>query len=330
MHSLIFGIKPDDDLDEIFNLDAANSQPISSCTTVANYQEVASDEIETRWSFATAFQTPKFDRHFMNHGLSCDSAIGSVSPMPKINTVSNQISSNLFDTMTNENFESQASSVQLPMDQVQDMFPSTQDERFFQDLESSSNGCLTQSNTSVSEGSFINRVNSFDSQRFSTQSNQMSGNFEQPYSSFQQAMLTPFFENTPIPEDSHFSCDNLSQETSDTTTDFLLGFSQRFKESQYDGLSQYATSTDFVTSCSIDGFHRRFIGDNIIANASSLPQSIRDLYTQIKNYKLADWSFVYALSAQTCQEFLPINYNVTLKTSLLLSIASIDTVSVTL
>lgn len=63
-----------------------------------------------------------------------------------------------------------------------------------------------------------------------------------------------------------------------------------------------------------------------IIDVSSLPKSIFHLYLRIKSGGSSDWTFIFALSAQMCQEFMPMNSNVTLKMGLLLSIASINTV----
>lgn len=345
MFSHLHGYIDDDELDAIFNLNDIIPGPIKSTiiNTVANNEEAASEK--TKWTFESALQTPKCDSfssrlmpHSVNRngGSNSDSAFGTESQMTKINAESNQGSTYLLNRMTNENFDSQpicSQQLSMGMDQEKDvsLFLNTQDEMFFLNLTNSSmdvtsDGCLSQCNYNVrqtSNDSFINRDSSM-------QTSSMNHSFELPSSSLQQALLTPRIENQAVTVDSQNSrCNNLSQKTSYSTTGFLISGCtyQRFQENDCDAPTQRRASTDLLSS-SIDDPPRRFMESHIISNVSSLPESIIDLYEQIKSADLSDWSFVYALSAQACQEFMPMNYNVSLKTSLLLSLASIDVVSV--
>lgn len=56
---------------------------------------------------------------------------------------------------------------------------------------------------------------------------------------------------------------------------------------------------------------------------SSIPLSVQKLYEKITK-SLSDWSFVYAVAAQLCQDMFPMDCYVNLKMGLLLSIASIQ------
>lgn len=306
MYSRIFGPKEDDDYDEIFNLDAIDCRPEDYCTVSGNRQ-VASNEIET------ALQTPRYDifcekgkvsqmfkTNFLNYApLSSDSAVWTESQMTKNTTVSNQYLPERFNRITDEHLDGRGGSFRPSLNRERDnMFLSTQEEM---DVT-----CLIQSNNNVhrsSSDNFVNYVNSLED------------NFEQPSSSFQQALLTPTIEDIPT-QSLHFNncTGNWSQEvpvpTGGSNDDFCL----RLDESQHDTQSQEQHCSAILSNL-----------DRL--NTFSIPESVFDLYKQIKGGDLSDWSFVYALSAQTCQEFMPMNYNITLKICLLLSIASIDTVS---
>lgn len=110
-----------------------------------------------------------------------------------------------------------------------------------------------------------------------------------------------------------------------TSLDGLLNvnFSQHHQQS-----AQIDETQGFLTCESLFGSYQ--LPSTIIGNVNSIPKAITNLYAQIKSAGYSDWSFVHALSAQTCQEYLPMSSNVFLKKSLLLSIASIDTVSLRL
>lgn len=58
------------------------------------------------------------------------------------------------------------------------------------------------------------------------------------------------------------------------------------------------------------------------ADASMMPSSVKQLYDVIRE-QYSDFSFMYALSAQLCQDRVPMDCFVTLKMGLLLSLASI-------
>lgn len=58
------------------------------------------------------------------------------------------------------------------------------------------------------------------------------------------------------------------------------------------------------------------------ADASLMPSSVKQLYDVIRE-QYSDFSFMYALSAQLCQDRVPMDCFVTLKMGLLLSLASI-------
>uniref|UniRef100_A0A1A9W273 MCM domain-containing protein n=1 Tax=Glossina brevipalpis TaxID=37001 RepID=A0A1A9W273_9MUSC len=62
--------------------------------------------------------------------------------------------------------------------------------------------------------------------------------------------------------------------------------------------------------------------NNAIGDASSIPKSVKQLYDVVKA-KYTDFAFIYALSAQLCQDRIPMDCFVTLKMGLLLSLASI-------
>ncbi|KAI9589997.1 minichromosome maintenance domain-containing protein 2 [Glossina fuscipes] len=62
--------------------------------------------------------------------------------------------------------------------------------------------------------------------------------------------------------------------------------------------------------------------ENATTDASSIPKSVKQLYDVIKT-KYTDFAFIYALSAQLCQDRIPMDCFVTLKMGLLLSLASI-------
>lgn len=62
--------------------------------------------------------------------------------------------------------------------------------------------------------------------------------------------------------------------------------------------------------------------DNAATDASSIPKSVKQLYDVVKA-KYTDFAFIYALSAQLCQDRIPMDCFVTLKMGLLLSLASI-------
>lgn len=64
---------------------------------------------------------------------------------------------------------------------------------------------------------------------------------------------------------------------------------------------------------------------NPIKNLSIIPCSILNLYQNIRN-SFSEFCFIYAISAQMCQEILPMDYLIDLKIALLLSITSIQVI----
>lgn len=61
--------------------------------------------------------------------------------------------------------------------------------------------------------------------------------------------------------------------------------------------------------------------NNVQVDWSCIPLSVQKLHQEITK-SLSDWSFVYAIAAQLCQDILPMDCYVNLKMGLLLSIAS--------
>lgn len=196
--------------------------------------------------------------------------------------------------------------------------------------------------------------------RFPSTSCQLTRTTQEQDNLCQDETFSSFFKAPAIPGDdrsalqNNLNPSNSFQEIPYLTSQYLLTGSiedscRRVMENQQHSQSQRSPPEGIFTGRSMEDFYRRImenqhysqsqrapleslltgrsIDQNTNEKAYSLPQSIIDLYEQIKSTGLSDWSFVYALSAQTCQEFMPMNFNVTLKTSLLLSIASIDTVS---
>ncbi|XP_075157367.1 meiotic 218 [Haematobia irritans] len=62
--------------------------------------------------------------------------------------------------------------------------------------------------------------------------------------------------------------------------------------------------------------------NNSTADATMMPSSVKQLYDVIKE-QYSDFSFIYALSTQLCQDRIPMDCFITLKMGLLLSLASI-------
>ncbi|XP_037031821.1 uncharacterized protein LOC119071167 isoform X2 [Bradysia coprophila] len=400
MCSRIFGLKENEDLDDIFTLDDWDPQP----KNIRDSRKVATKQIET---LESALQTPmnleylqgrnsdsaigtensprivestsdQLSVHLSNRSFSeqffeahefSDSAVGTESQSTVADTLPNQLSSSDFlNSTSTANFESQASNLwpSLTQETASQVFLPTQSEMFSQDFASSMDETLdscmipTTSNNLASQHSFYNfqTINS-DLQR-STQhqstNNTSLGNLSfyslmqrslmkdtlQPScSSIQLALMTPTATQTDFTQDGAFSqfftnrnisgneptqgCSNLAQDITDASTqlsgtnsDLFRQFDENLRDSQSIRLGSHRQLNEQQVDLESQQYS---------LNASLLPKSILDLYEQIKSSGLSDWSFVYALSAQTCQEFMPMSYNVTLKTSLLLSIASIDTSS---
>lgn len=174
----------------------------------------------------------------------------------------------------------------------------------------------------------------------------MKDNLQQPTSSIQLELITPTATQTDYTQHGEFSqffnstgneptqnsSQNLAQVTANSTNQSAGSNDAFFRqfEDQHDSQSQL-----FQTASSIFASYLTQVNEHpdvaetqqYSSGTSIVPQSIIDLHEQIKGSGLSDWSFVYALAAQSCQEFMPMSYNVTLKTSLLLSIASIDAAS---
>lgn len=400
MGTRIFGLKENEDLDEIFTLDDWDPQP----NVHRDSREAASKEVE---KLKRAIQTPVNHERLQNR--NSDSAIGTENTPRIIGTTSDRLSKNLSSRLFDEEFfdayefsdsafgtESQSTSAEIVPNQsslnclnrtpagtvgsqasnlwplmthrsTSQVFLPSQRDLFSQDLNVPSDCFLTPttSNRIASQHSPDNfhssSVRQRSTQHQSTsntslgnlsfyslmQRSLMRDNLQQSSSSFQLALVTPSATQTDHTQGSSFSqffnlpvlsgteptqntC-NLSQALTNTTnrlsgsSDFL----RQFEEGQLDSQSQ-----PLQTTSSIFGSYRQ-PNDNqnyvesqqYSPDTSLLPKSILELYEQIKSSGLSDWSFVYALSAQTCQEFMPMSYNVTLKMSLLLSIASIDTTS---
>lgn len=352
MHSRIFYTDDDVDYDQILNLDGIDPQPIRTFSNVVNNRQNVS-EIEKRYHMAAALQTPKIDSFLnlekpqtSNFAFSSDSAVGTESQMTKICSMSNLISPTA-SIQTNQTFEGRGKSP-MAQDVNNLVFRLTQDETFsrhFEDsaMDISSDGCRFQSinvRTSSSNGDYASEPRFTNEPTMSNlsfyslmQRNIMKENIEQPSSSrFQLAMatqdnltqgvvFTPFFDNRSISGDGKRSVYHQSQEIFSPEVPNFSSVSasyRQFEGSHRDDQSQGQDCFNIMSH------------QNRPKNAYSIPKSVFDLYTQIKSTDLSDWSFVYALSAQACQEFMPMSYNVALKTSLLLSIASIDLVSVKL
>lgn len=58
---------------------------------------------------------------------------------------------------------------------------------------------------------------------------------------------------------------------------------------------------------------------------SIVPERVLQLFSQIRS-SLSDWAFVHTISAQLCQDFLPMDCFVSLKQGLLLSLASFQVI----
>lgn len=65
------------------------------------------------------------------------------------------------------------------------------------------------------------------------------------------------------------------------------------------------------------------IDDIILTWNSVIPESILKLFSLIRSNQ-SDWAFVHTISAQMCQDFMPMDCLVSLKQGLLLSLASIQ------
>lgn len=294
-----------------------------------------------------------------------DSAVGS-SLLARNSTLSMHSSSKLFNDITYDDSEGRGSSLRMSMAPVRDRsnFPSTQDEMFSQAFGNSSmdsSSVATQprltNDSSLANHSFFSLM----------QRSMLKEHLQLPTSSFQLSVasqeheiktsgetFSSIFKTPTIGEGARYYNLNpvsQSQEISAVTSQDLRTGSiedsyRQVMENQHSSQSQCAAADGIFTGCSIEDSYRRVMEkrhdeqpqrQNVILSSqnqnskfidvSSLPRSVVDLYQQIKSTQLSDWSFVYALSAQVCQGFMPMNFNVTLKISLLLSIASIDSVS---
>lgn len=384
MCSRIFGLKPDDDVDAIFNLDMDThlsvqyeNRPVASSanefrSTIERPMNANSirpqnsdsglgteNTLQDNGGVSNApsliLELPDREQLQEHHG-NLDSAIGTESQE------TDQLSPSSFNYTANENGESQVSYFSFTMNQSSSYFAPSQNEMFSQDYQNfqfhsmDANPCPVQHS---------DHSTNFDTQRQSTNDTSLSNlsfyslmkrslmrqNFQPPCSSTQLDVTTPcvtpgyaiedetfsqFFNNrsfsTSGPSCSDFDTRNLSLEIASPVY-FPGSDGHPYREDEQSDLTPPAnmeTARSILDPFQSQNNTRDECPSNQHQNgatASNLPKSILDLYEQIKSSGLSDWSFVYALSAQTCQEFLPMNYNITLKTSLLLSIASIDTVS---
>lgn len=105
----------------------------------------------------------------------------------------------------------------------------------------------------------------------------------------------------------------------------LTGISQPFFSLRSD--TDHENENIFASSqCSPENTLRSTLpadSNNIHICWLGIPLSVKKLYEEIHK-SLSDWSFVYAVAAQLCQDMLPMDCYVNLKMGLLLSIASIQ------
>lgn len=92
-------------------------------------------------------------------------------------------------------------------------------------------------------------------------------------------------------------------------------------------LSSSKCSQDNINQNSIDDNDKQLRhqpnSDNSTADFTFLPMSVKQLYDVVKT-QYSDFAFIYALSAQLCQDCIPMDCCIALKMALLLSIASIS------
>lgn len=344
MHRQIFGVKDDDDLEAIFNLDQIDPRHVQNTT---NNRE--------RWNCEVPqsnFLPNQANTQFCSNIYS-DSAVGTESSMlspPRQSNVMTKETSEFDDSSFRRPFMTQESfSRHLPIEE----------EMFSQDFMSSqvhlaSNAVPTQSVDHVFRPP--DNVDHSINSSFVTELPRTNETSLSRLSFFSLLRRNLLQDNVQDP--SNFYTPMMTQER-DLNTQGNREFSAYFEDPNLDGQNECNNPNSNIFSqgiCTLRSnadLHRR-VEDNQhsvpyqlardpvdtqperryfdgllrdIPNAESLPDSILDLYWNIKSTDSSDWAFVYALSAQTCQEFIAMNNNVILKLSLLLSIASINSVS---
>lgn len=389
MHSRIFGLKENDDLDKIFSMDDWPQPNIHQETQETGAFESAlqtpiSPEPHRTGNFDNAFGTENtariigipsdrlsanssFDKHFLEPYECSDSAVGTGSPLTTADALPSQSPFNFLNRRT---FDGQVTDV-CPFLSGQNVSQVPSESLFSQEFATSSinatsDGCLipATNNDRDSQQSFDNFFMSTNRSSQPQATNHtslgnlsfyslmkrslMKDNLQQPISSIQLELITPTatqsdstqdgefsqFFNSPIRtgnEPTQNSSQNLSQVTANSTNQSAGSNDAFFRqfEDQHDSQSQLfeTASSIFASYLQVNEHPDVAETQQYLLGPSIMPQSIIDLHKQIKDSGLSDWSFVYALAAQSCQEFMPMSYNVTLKTSLLLSIASIDAAS---
>lgn len=362
MYSRIFGLKESDDIDEIFNLDDLDPPQINESQNIANIQPTNQSGFLSALQTPQITENPRppildsalgtlsdvlIDECFQNDDFEVsyghlDSAVGTGSQ----STGSYQ---SFADEISVASFESQRISMREPSEA--DMF--SQDIQ----MDGISNDHFILSNAFGSSIRNVdNFVGSFNSTLPSTPGSSTGGAALSELSFYSllrrgimRANLHQSGSSVPLSLQSS-RVTQVRSTQSESTSQFFNGqsISASFPGASFNGLNvenhfpaDRSTSFEieqlspFTTPPSQALFEERasklqegnYFDSQETQISSKLPESILNLHEEIKGSGLSDWSFVYALSAQTCQEFLPMNYNVTLKTSLLLSIASIDTVS---
>ncbi|KAJ6646697.1 Minichromosome maintenance domain-containing protein 2 [Pseudolycoriella hygida] len=248
MYTRIFTPKEDDNLDEIFNLDAFDNQHAPNKRRTVNNKQSSPNNMKAGITIEAACQTPNIDLEnssvIIDNIISTDSAVGT------------EHSADLFSCMMNDNdHEISVASFHLPQDEIfSPLFSNVSD-----DHSPKSSFPFFTSDTSLADHSFHSLMN-------------RSLVEDLPSTSTQLEMMTQ--NNETFGDDG----DKLN--------------------------TQHGTWSGYLTPRAFTQYEQKSQ-----QHSQSIPQSILDLHTQVMCSGLSDWSFVYALSAQICQEFMPMSYN---------------------